>query len=130
MLESRWPSGMVSIIFLLQKEVSQYQYFGIDVGSSLVSTFKQINSQQKYLLVVKESTFFKSKIFQFRFFQRGCFSFLRNLFKRFKFGSKKTLPPQKKSRTARRKEMAAWGDTLHTPTDLITGEVLMARQTV
>ena len=46
MLESRWPSGMVSIIFLLQKEVPQYQYFGIDVGSSLVSTFKQINSQQ------------------------------------------------------------------------------------
>lgn len=79
---------------------------------------------------MKESTFLKPEIFQFRFFQRGCFSFLRNLFKRFKFGSKKTPPPQKKSRAARRKEMAVWSETLHAPTELITGEVLMARQTV
>ncbi|XP_068680190.1 golgin subfamily A member 6-like protein 26 [Montipora foliosa] len=59
----------------------------------------------------------------------GCFSFLNNVFGRFKFGSRKKST-QKKSKEMRRRAMVSWNDAYacQVPAELVTGKFMLAHQ--
>lgn len=86
---------------------------------------------QNYCLQILKSTkrrSLKCVYVVLRFFQRGCFSFLNNIFGRSKLNVKRSF--KLKNFQKRRRAVVTWNDkcTCQVPPELIMGEYMMAHQ--